>query len=136
MAESSDVAKAMKKKEKQLLKHELFMKRASLHLLHRTIINNDLFTTGLESSRSPYSKSHERRMKRKAREQVAGGLAEMHDAIVALEAANNSTDPTVAGECDAPNEDKTAGRGPKHKSGQIGEGKGATLSRTQRKHVL
>ncbi|KAJ8453850.1 hypothetical protein ONZ51_g13368 [Trametes cubensis] len=57
---------ALKKKEKQALKHELFLKR-------------------LEQSRSPYSKSHERRLKRKAKEQVAGGMGDIKAAISAVE---------------------------------------------------
>lgn len=73
-------------------------------------------------------------MKRKAKEQVAGGLTEMHAAIAALEAADEAADQPTVGESDAPNED--AAKTPKSKSGQIGEGKAATLSKAQRKLAL
>ena len=89
---------------------------------------------GLETSRSPYSKSHERRVKRKAREQVAGGLTEMHAAIAALEDLDGPANQTTIGDTSAPNEDTT--EVPKAKSGQIGEGKSATLSKAQRKRAL
>ncbi|KAH8102491.1 ribosome biogenesis protein SLX9-domain-containing protein [Cristinia sonorae] len=117
MSEASD-AKPMKKKEKQMLKHELFLQR-------------------LEDSRSPYSKSHERRMKRKAKEQVAGGLSEIHAAITALDDGSADHLP-VARESGGPNTEGAAQtqQAPKHKSGQIGEGKGATLSKAQRKRAL
>ncbi|TFK89634.1 hypothetical protein K466DRAFT_18209 [Polyporus arcularius HHB13444] len=110
----------LKKKEKQALKHELFMQR-------------------LEASRSPYSKSHERRLKRRAREQVAGGMSDIQAAISAVEdaipvAVQNSVaaDPDAgAGEPDAPQPRKV-----KPKPGQIGEGKGVPLTKNQRKRVL
>ncbi|RDX50392.1 hypothetical protein OH76DRAFT_1402422 [Lentinus brumalis] len=110
----------LKKKEKQALKHELFMQR-------------------LEASRSPYSKSHERRLKRRAREQVAGGMSDIQAAISAVEdaipvAVQNSVaaDPDAgAGGPDAPQPRKV-----KPKPGQIGEGKGVPLTKNQRKRVL
>ncbi|KAI0331942.1 hypothetical protein GY45DRAFT_1344944 [Cubamyces sp. BRFM 1775] len=107
----------LKKKEKQALKHELFLKR-------------------LEQSRSPYSKSHERRLKRKAKEQVAGGMGDIKAAISAVE-----DDIPVAAMNSIADEDGTdATEGPKPKSkpkpGQIGEGKGAPLSKNQRKRAL
>ncbi|TCD69973.1 hypothetical protein EIP91_005562 [Steccherinum ochraceum] len=114
LSSTADV-KPLKKKEKQTLKHELFLKR-------------------LESSRSPYSKSHERRVKRKAREQVAGGLTEMHAAIADLEATEGFANQPTVGDSSAPNEDTA--EVPKAKSGQIGEGKGATLTKAQRKRAL
>ncbi|KAI0660406.1 ribosome biogenesis protein SLX9-domain-containing protein [Cubamyces menziesii] len=108
---------ALKKKEKQALKHELFLKR-------------------LEQSRSPYSKSHERRLKRKAKEQVAGGMGDIKAAISAVEedipvAVKNSI-------ADESGTDATEGpkAKPKPKPGQIGEGKGAPLSKNQRKRAL
>ncbi|KAI0800936.1 ribosome biogenesis protein SLX9-domain-containing protein [Fomes fomentarius] len=119
MAAEEDARPALKKKEKQALKHELFMQR-------------------LEQSRSPYSKSHERRLKRKAREQVAGGMDEIKMAIAAVEddiplAVQNSIAATAEGvdETPAPQSKKVR---PKH--GQIGEGKGAPLTKNQRKRAL
>ncbi|KAI9058860.1 hypothetical protein FKP32DRAFT_1231534 [Trametes sanguinea] len=115
MAVDEESRPTMKKKEKLALKHELFLKR-------------------LEESRSPYSKSHERRLKRKAKEQVAGGLGDIKAAISALEedipvAVQNSV--AAATEADASKPAK-----PKPKPGQIGEGKGAPLNKNQRKKAL
>ncbi|OSD03638.1 hypothetical protein PYCCODRAFT_240787 [Trametes coccinea BRFM310] len=118
MAVDEESRPAMKKKEKLALKHELFLKR-------------------LEESRSPYSKSHERRLKRKAKEQVAGGLGDIKAAISALEedipvaVQNSVTDATETDRADASKPAK-----PKPKPGQIGEGKGAPLNKNQRKKAL
>ncbi|KAI0715268.1 ribosome biogenesis protein SLX9-domain-containing protein [Earliella scabrosa] len=109
----------LKKKEKQALKHELFVQR-------------------LEQSRSPYSKSHERRLKRKAREQVAGGMGEIKAAISAVE----DDIPTAVQNSVAADTDDASGPDPSHpkkvkpKPGQIGEGKGAPLTKNQRKRAL
>ncbi|KAI0756677.1 ribosome biogenesis protein SLX9-domain-containing protein [Daedaleopsis nitida] len=109
----------LKKKDKQALKHELFVQR-------------------LEQSRSPYSKSHERRLKRKAREQVAGGMKEIQAAISAVEddipvAVQNSI---AANGDSADDPDASQAKKVKPKPGQIGEGKGAPLSKSQRKRAL
>ncbi|CDO76613.1 hypothetical protein BN946_scf184868.g27 [Trametes cinnabarina] len=118
MAVEDETRPTMKKKEKMALKHELFLKR-------------------LEQSRSPYSKSHERRLKRKAKEQVAGGLGDIRAAISALEedipvAVQHSV--TDANETDGASAPKPAK--PKPKPGQIGEGKGVPLNENQRKKAL
>lgn len=98
---------------------------------HRFCMLSELL--GLESSRSPYSKSHERRLKRKAKEQVAGGMSDMQAAISAVDDdalaqdAQSSEDPSHGHETRPK---------PKAKPGQIGEGKGAPLSKSQRKRAL
>jgi len=135
-----------KKKERRILKHELFLER-------------------LEASRAPYSKSHARRLKRKEREQLAGDLG-------SLRAALPSMAPTDASGSTSGSGDKTAGRvidpaatvsntAPASASaksitrsklttstpdleeaqqptrpGMIGEGKGKPLTRSQRRHAL
>ncbi|KAH9847388.1 ribosome biogenesis protein SLX9-domain-containing protein [Lenzites betulinus] len=120
MAVEEEPRPTMKKKEKQALKHELFIKR-------------------LEQSRSPYSKSHERRVKRKAKEQVAGGMGDMTAAIFAVEdaipVAVQNTIAAGAEEPDATEEPQAQARA-KPKPGQIGEGKGVPLSKNQRKRAL
>ena len=73
-------------------------------------------------------------MKKKAKEQVAGGLTEMHAAIAALETADDLKDQPTIGESEAPNE--VSAKVAKAKSGQIGEGKSATLTKAQRKRAL
>lgn len=130
--EANAHTKSMSKKAKQTLKHEFFLKRMPFFLSYSSAVTH--LSLDFESSRSPYSKSHERRMKRKAREQVAGGLTDMHAAITALEAAEIPADLPVVGKSEAPNEDFA--KGPTTRSGQIGESKGVTPTKSQRKRAL
>ncbi|KAI0094985.1 ribosome biogenesis protein SLX9-domain-containing protein [Irpex rosettiformis] len=112
-----DTRRPMKKKDKQALKHELF--------LHR-----------LEKSCSPYSKSHERRLKRKVREQVAGGL---QDITAALAEVETDIPPAIQQTISANGDDTildNVGRKSKATPGFIGEGKHAPLSKSQRKKAL
>ena len=95
---------------------------------------------GLEESRSPYSKSHERRLKRKAREQLVGGLKGIREALaaveddmpVAVQASVADVELASAEEAVDPPRPKKV----KPKPGQIGEGKGVPLSKNQRKRAL
>ncbi|KAJ6575232.1 ribosome biogenesis protein SLX9-domain-containing protein [Mycena capillaripes] len=113
----TDAEPQLKKKEKQQLKREALLQR-------------------LESSHSPYSKSHMKRLKRKAKEQVGGGLDEIQNALAAMddddapELLEESVTPTAADEVQ-PKQKK-----PKPKPGQIGQGKGAPLSKAQRQRAL
>ncbi|KAI0788603.1 ribosome biogenesis protein SLX9-domain-containing protein [Abortiporus biennis] len=109
---TEDILKHVKKKEKQAMKHELFIQR-------------------LESGRTPYSKSHERRLKRKAKEQVAGGFDDMQVAISLLagDAPNEETDGTTT-------QTQSQSAATKPRAGLIGEGKSTTLSKAQRKRAL
>ncbi|KAL5518870.1 hypothetical protein ACEPAH_553 [Sanghuangporus vaninii] len=119
MESESSEKLVLKKKEKQQLKHEAFVQR-------------------LESSHAPYSKSHARRLRRKARDQIASGFED-----VALALPNVGED-TVDDSREKKNPDvmqtgfseamKPLPR--KRKTGMIGEGKGAPLSEKQRRQVL
>jgi hypothetical protein len=113
-----DTAPVLKKKEKQQLKREALLER-------------------LESSHSPYSKSHTRRLKRKAKEQLAGGDL---DAIqMALAAVDDDAEaPELLPPDDSMTEDAQQPKQKKQKPkpGQIGEGKSAPLSKAQRKRAL
>ncbi|KAJ7103413.1 ribosome biogenesis protein SLX9-domain-containing protein [Mycena belliarum] len=104
----------LKKKEKQQLKREALLQR-------------------LESNHSPYSKSHARREKRKAKEQLGSGLDSMQLALATVEddGADAPQEP-ISEDADAEPKQKKA----KPKPGQIGEGKGATLSKAQRQRAL
>ncbi|KAL1707063.1 ribosome biogenesis protein SLX9-domain-containing protein [Schizophyllum commune] len=127
----------VKKKEKLQAKKEAFLQR-------------------LSSSHSPYSKSHERRLKRKAREQLASGLGEIQAVVDALEDAQPDVQ-TIAeagagtggagagsGKQVATNDptamDTTTSDEPKkkrkQKAGIIGEGRKEPLSKAQRKRAL
>ncbi|KAL1749093.1 ribosome biogenesis protein SLX9-domain-containing protein [Schizophyllum fasciatum] len=110
----------IKKKEKLQAKKEAFLQR-------------------LESSHSPYSKSHERRLKRKAREQLASGMGEMQAVVDALEDAQPA--PQTIADQQQPEEahDTTtdeAKKKRKPKAGIIGEGRSEPLSKAQRKRAL
>ncbi|KAF8078507.1 ribosome biogenesis protein SLX9-domain-containing protein [Lyophyllum atratum] len=104
-----------KKKEKLQQKHEAFLQR-------------------LDTSSSPYSKSHARRVKRKAKEQIASGLSEMQVAISALD-----EDIPIAVQ-QSVKDSAGSGQEPQSKAhvklGMIGEGKKVPLSRSQRKRAL
>lgn len=112
-----------KKKEKQLLKHEQFLQSEHPIALLWTLPDCG---AGLEASRSPYSKSHERRLKRKAGEQVASGLDEIKAAISAVEVAEGFV----------PTDGEQAPKKPKAAPGQIGGSRHAPLSKAQRKNAL
>ncbi|KAJ3909737.1 ribosome biogenesis protein SLX9-domain-containing protein, partial [Lentinula edodes] len=105
-----------KKKDKHQIKREAFLQR-------------------LELTQSPYSKSHQRRIKKKAKEQIGYGLEEIRTALESVDDSRALS--TIAQDASA-----TAGKTDKSqmkskvKSNQIGEGKGATLSNTQRKNAL
>lgn len=87
---------------------------------------------GLEASSSPYSKSHERRLKRRAKEQVASGLDDIKAALSAVDVA---VPQTIQEALESESAEATASR-PRTTQGQIGEGKAAPLSKAQRKRAL
>ncbi|KAH9982425.1 ribosome biogenesis protein SLX9-domain-containing protein [Lactifluus volemus] len=130
------------KKERRILKHELFIQR-------------------LEASRAPYSKSHSRRLKRKEKEHLAGGGMELlKSALPSITAPHLTSPATVAAAATAGTGGKRSagseeGEGAQEEDksdavnasvkidttqptrpGQIGEGKGTPLSRSQRRRVL
>lgn len=94
----------------------------------------------MEASRSPYSKSHARRLKRKAKEQVGGGLSDIQAAITAVEEdAPKLIQASIreAAEAEAEGPKGTVNE-PRVKSnpGLIGQGRGAPLTKAQRKKAL
>jgi len=121
--------------------------------------------TGLEASRAPYSKSHARRLKRKEKEELVGGrlgtLRAALPSIAPMPAA--SAGERSAGKLDAPAatvvttitataassarlvakskladapDPGVAPLLPKTRPGQIGEGKGTPLTKSQRRRAL
>ncbi|KAI0257601.1 ribosome biogenesis protein SLX9-domain-containing protein [Lactifluus subvellereus] len=140
----------------------------------RRILKHELFTRRLEASRAPYSKSHARRLKRKEKEHLAGGGMEiLKTALPSITARSTTTAvAAVSGKRSAGSEEEergqqeqdgsdAAGANPdastsinaksKSKStsespsshrpqptrpGQIGEGKGTPLTRSQRRRAL
>lgn len=96
--------------------------------------------SGLEASRSPYSKSHSRRLRRKAKEQIGGGLSDIQAAIAdveddAPELIQTSIREAAEAEARGPKAPTNEPR-VKFNPGLIGEGKGAPLSKAQRKKAL
>ncbi|KAF7347740.1 hypothetical protein MVEN_01531400 [Mycena venus] len=111
-------APVLKKKEKQQLKREALLQR-------------------LESSHSPYSKSHARRLKRKAKEQLAGGdLDAIQMALAAVDDEAEASELPQPEDSMPVEEAQPKQKKPKPKPGQIGEGKNAPLSKAQRKRAL
>lgn len=132
-----DIRKSMKKKDKQTLKHETFLQSKSIgQLLGLPVCHSVHFNaTELEASRSPYSRSHERRLKRKAREQVAGGLQDITAALAEVETEMPIAVQQAVSADDTPTVRETAHK-PKSVPGLIGEGKHKPLSKSQRKRAL
>jgi hypothetical protein len=82
-----------------------------------------MVSTELGPGLSSLSKSHMRRMKRKAKEQLAGDtLADLSQALASLEGDNNDS--------------KAEPKKSQQKAGLIGEGKSRPLSKSQRKRML
>jgi len=88
----------------------------------------------LRGSQSPYSRSHNRRLRRKEKEQLASGMADLKAALSAIDdsvekvqrpgiASARRRDPSNSGEF-------------RIELGKIGEGRGVPLSKAQRKQVL
>ncbi|KAF5390313.1 hypothetical protein D9757_002813 [Collybiopsis confluens] len=115
----TEPAPTLRKKDKQQGKREAFLQR-------------------LELTQSPYSKSHQRRLKRRLREQIGHGLDDIRDALQSVDPTNvdltkpKASDMHVDGEENPPQSISQA----QVRSGQIGAGKGTTLSGSQRKKAL
>lgn len=102
--------------------------------------------SGLEASRAPYSKSHARRLKRNERERLAGGGMESLKialpSIISKSAGEeddttaNSAKTTAAASTESVPDNSTDAPSPPARLGQIGQGKGAPLTRSQRRRAL
>ncbi|KAF9068109.1 ribosome biogenesis protein SLX9-domain-containing protein [Rhodocollybia butyracea] len=120
-----EIAPTLKKKDKQQLKRDAFLRRVEL-------------------TQSPYSKSHQRRLKRKIKEQLGQGLGDIRDALPTVEASlTTANEPSVAAgsksqqmQVDGEEDAAKSTTQSKSKSSKIGEGKGTTLSNAQRKKAL
>ncbi|KAF8606605.1 hypothetical protein BDV93DRAFT_520883 [Ceratobasidium sp. AG-I] len=96
------------KKEKQQLKHEQFLQR-------------------LTSGVTPYSKSHNRRLKRKVKSELSTDLASVGNALNTL-ASESPSQPGL--------QSHPQPRPAKISTTLIGEGKGVTLTKSQRRRAL
>ena len=125
------------KKAKQMERREAFMQSKRHDVLFLFFSSLLLFFPELGSSTRHFSKSHERRMKRKAKEQLAGNT--MDDLQTALASLDKDLVPPESMDKPPPsvpihsNELK-----PKASSriGKIGKGTSSTLSKAQRKRLL
>ncbi|KZV94096.1 hypothetical protein EXIGLDRAFT_525598 [Exidia glandulosa HHB12029] len=115
-----DIEAPVSKKQKQREKHDAWMER-------------------LQASQAPYSKSHSRRLKRKAKESLNTDMNDMQAVLSGMEPAQVKT---IADD-DARDDDGAMDDGGERKkkpaaqtAGLIGEGKGQPLSKTQRKRAL
>jgi len=86
------------------------------------------FLQKLEPSIKQVSRSHTRRLKRKAREQLGGGLEDLRNAIATLD--EEATVDSAAAEGEA------SPKPSKPDSDAIGKGTSSSLSKSQRKRVL
>ena len=121
------------KKEKRALKHAKLLESRSRST--ESLWSNLNCPLEVEASRLPYSKSHARRLKRKAKEELAGGtLSDIQSAIAAVESDEKALNEEILAESQEIDPPKPAAR--KANAGLIGEGKGTPLSQTQRKNAL
>jgi ribosome biogenesis protein SLX9 len=121
------------KKEKHQQKREALIQRMDGFPAHQLPLYL-VFPLGLGSHQLPSSKSHSRRIKRKVKEQIAGGFSDIQAAIEAL----NDEVPLEATNTANASVENSTGQQPKAISniGKIGEGKNATLSKAKRKRAL
>lgn len=98
-------------------------------------MKHQAFVERLQSAQSPYSRSHNRRVKRKEKEQLVTKLDDLDAALTALGATPDSAPLDIPGVTSARRRDQPISK-PSFQPGQIGEGKGSTLSKAQRKAVL
>ncbi|TFK30548.1 hypothetical protein FA15DRAFT_662524 [Coprinopsis marcescibilis] len=94
----------------------------------------EAFLNKLELSRTTHSKSHEKRMKKKAKEQLASGLSDIQMALDALAEAEGPSE--VLDSTGKEMNTNTNSKAATSKSLKIGEGKAATLRDSQRKRLL
>lgn len=105
----------MRKKDKQQLKRQAFMDRLG------------------STSQSPYSKSHARRIKRKAKDQLVTSMDDIGAVLDAMGPEEEDETIEQPGITTARRRDPSLQiPKPKLKPGQIGEGKGVTLTKKQR----
>jgi len=111
------------------MKHEALLESEHLFRTHPESVTtlNDL--AGLGAGSTPYSKSHAKRVKRKAKEELTADLAAVGEAIAAVDAQDSSSHAQQRS-------DKDPAQKLKPRPGQIGEGKGGSLTKNQRKRTL
>lgn len=110
------------------------VRKAHFFLLFFSSLLTLLSISELEPSTGHFSKSHERRMKRKAREQLAGNMDDLQIAIASLDKVAPQSE-----EKPSPSIPVNSGEvKPKASSsiGKIGKGTSSTLSTSQRKRQL
>ena len=123
----------LKRKEKRQLKHEIFLERSLVFETFVFIMSPLTIRLGLEASRSPYSKSHARRLKRKEKEVFAGGMDGLKSVISSLQKDDEPAHTDEPVESIEPNQ---APPPTKVNPGLIGEGKSAPPSKNKRKQAL
>jgi len=123
----------MSKKDKQAVKRDALIKSRCFIDYPATswADRSQRISVGLESSHSPYSKSHTRRMKRKAKEQVGGG---MQDIALALSSFDNLESEETIAEVD--DSGRVGGGVGEHAGDKIGEGRANPRNNHQRKQIL
>ena len=124
---------AISKKEKSMFKHARLLESRST--LPKSWWMNLNHPPEVEASRQPYSKSHARRLKRKAKEELAGGaLSDIQLAIAAVESNEKILD--EGGFAEPAKTEPSKPPAKKSNTGLIGEGKATPLSQNQRKNAL
>ena len=117
------------KKAKQMERREAFMqsRRHALFLFSFSLL---VSLPELGPSTRRFSKSHERRMKRKAKEQLAGSMDDLRTALVALD------EDIVPPDEPSPSIPTRSEEAKPKAILKIGKGTSSTLSKAQRKRLL
>lgn len=131
--EAAEPRTILKKKEKHLQKRDAFLQRTEEGIFIPDYSAHNFEFLGLEKLQSPHSKSHNRRNKRKAKEQIAGGLTDIQ--VVIAELDEDTQFPSTIAEKSSDKTD-TGSQSKSSNFGKIGEGKNTTLSKSQRKRTL
>jgi ribosome biogenesis protein SLX9 len=90
----------------------------------------------LRGSQSPHSRSHNRRLRRKEKEQLASGMADLKAALGAIDDSVEKVQRPGITSARRRDPSKSASGESGIELGKIGEGRGVPLSKAQRKQVL
>ena len=124
------------KKEKQIERREAFM-QSKRHALFLFLSSYFLSFPELGPSTSHFSKSHERRMKRKAKEQLAGNtMDDLQTALASLDKDIVPPESMVKPPPSVPIHSSEVKPKAISSIGKIGKGNSSTLSKAQRKRLL
>lgn len=124
------------KKVKQMERREAFMQSAKHTIITSSFVLTSLSLLELEPSTRHFSKSHERRMKRKAQEQLAGNMDDLQTALASLDEEIALPESIEKLSSSIPKHSEEVKPKASSSIGKIGKGNSSTLSKAQRQRQL